>query len=94
MAMELWIAAAGVWGRFGMEMDHLGTSGELEDYILFWVNRPVLDFEREIFLAKHTFSVVMTGRMVDFIYAKHAREMSCLSPYLTTHKQETLGYIR
>ena len=42
--MEFWMVAEGVRRRSGMEMDHLEASGELEDYILFRVNIPVLKF--------------------------------------------------
>ena len=69
--MEFWIVAEGVRRRFGTEMDHLEASGELEDYILFWVNIPVLDFTRDFSSEAH-----LQDRSVLHATIQN-REMSC-----------------
>lgn len=57
-----------------MEMDRLEAYGELEDYILFWVNMPVLDFARD-FSSKAHLQRLQDRRILRSTF--HIRESSC-----------------
>lgn len=72
--MEFWMVAEGVRRRSGMEMDRLEAYGELEDYILFWVNMPVLDFARD-FSSKAHLQRLQDRRILRSTF--HIRESSC-----------------
>ena len=77
--MEFWIVAEGVRRRSGTEMDHLEASGEGEGSILFWVNIPVLIFDKDISIKAHLQRLPKTE---GYYFITHNPHSSFLTPHL------------